>query len=271
MRYVEFLDIAVPGAGALGTIEFDPFLAAVASLKTVTGQPLVSHWFDPAPALSTMIEGQFRLRDAAHDGIMRQSTSTVPPKKTKVINSQPTFTASEPSVLQMLTSPGINENAWTLISVHNIAPQQAGTRYDIFGIGNGSLGDDAVFAGMSVETTTNGTPRLISRQGGVTTPRISHNPTIPIFGVPVITGVSFSVEQGISAFVNNFTSSASNKSDKRPLTATTFALWGNRTAAYPAIGDFGMSFILREDISKPEYKGAANILLGGLMAKYGIV
>lgn len=271
MRYVEFLDIAVPGAGALGTIEFDPFLAAVASLKTVTGQPLVSHWFDPAPALSTMIEGQFRLRDAAHDGIVRQSTSTVPPQKTKAINNQPTFTTSEPSGLQMLTAPGINETAWTLISVQRMTLPAPSTRQDIFGIGNGSLGSDVVFAGMSLETRDTGEPFICSRQGGTTERRITFYPTAQIFDTPVITGISFSVEQGLTAFVNNFEEYITNGSDKRPLTNSNFALWGNRTAAYPAIGDFGMSFILREDISKPEYKGAANILLGGLMAKYAIV
>ncbi len=270
MRYVEFLDIAVPGAGALGVIQFDPFLAAVASLKTPSGQPLVSHWFDPTPTLSAVVEGQFRLRDAAHDGVLVQSSNAARPTHTNAINGQPTYTAPEASSLQILGSPGINANAWSLISVQRITMPAVNTRQDIFGIGAGSLGENVVFAGMSVETTAGGTPRLISRQGGVTTPRISHDPTAPIFGVPVITGIAFSVEQGISAFVNNFASRARNESDQRPLTATTFALWGNRNAQFPALGDFGMSFILREDISKPEYKGAADILLGGLMKKYGI-
>ncbi|QXX78443.1 hypothetical protein HC956_05040 [Alcaligenes faecalis] len=271
MRYVEFLDIAVPGAGALGTIKFDPFLAAAASLKTASGQPLISHWFDPSPALSTVIEGQFRLRDAAHDGVLIQSGNAGRPAHTNALNSQPTFTVADPASLQILSSPGINANAWSLISVQRMSLPAANTRQDIFGIGAGSLGENVVFAGMSAETTTSGTPRLISRQGGVTTPRISFDSTVPIFGATVITGVCFSVELGISAFVNNFASYARNESDKRQLTATTFALWGNRNAQSPALGNFGMSFILREDISKPEYKGAADILLGGLMAKYGIV
>lgn len=270
MRYIEFLDIDTPYSGALGKIEFDPFLAAVASLKTTDGQPLVSHWIDPKPSLSVSGNGNLFIRDASTSGIYADSGSEQL-GQTNAINNQPTFTTTNGSVnmVRQNTNQDVNANEWSMLSVHNISePTTSGPR-DVFGIGTGSLGAEFTYPGLRINVTAGNTQQIQIPEGGTTAVRLTAS--IPdVVGVPVVTCSTFSTELGLSVFKNNFQNLVRNEADKRPLTVPTFTFLANRSAGNPAVGDFGMSFVLRADISKPEYAWARQILLGGLMHKYGI-
>lgn len=272
MRYVEFLDISVPNAGALGVIEFDPFLAAVASLKTVKGLPLVSHWIDPSPAMSIVEDGAFFLRDAANEGIMRSPTDTTSTlQKTNAINGQPTFTADgDISHLLQGSSPNVNETEWSILSVQRLElPTGSGiTRYGIVDIGDGGLSGN-IFPGLEVTYNSSSPAQLCVREGGTSERRVVRNMD-GLFNTPVLVASTFSIEQGVAVFKNNMETLARNEEDTRPLTMPTFTYLANRSGANKAMGDFGMTLILRADITKPEYRGAANIILNGLMSRYRI-
>lgn len=270
MRYIEFLDIDTPYSGALGTIEFDPFLAAVASLKTTDGQPLVSHWIDPKPALSVIDGNNLHIRDASTTGVYEDSGSQQL-GQTKAINNQPTFTTISGSVnlVRQNTNQDVNANEWSMLSVHNISePTTSGPR-DVFGIGTGSFGAEFIYPGLRINVTAGNTQQIHIPEGGTTATRLIAS--IPnVVGVPVVTCSTFSTDLGLSVFKNNFQNVSRNEEDKRPLTVPKFTFLANRSAGNPAVGDFGMAFVLRADISKPEYAWARQILIGGLMSKYGI-
>lgn len=269
MRYVEFLDIDVPYAGALGTIEFDPWLAAVASLKTLDGKPLVSHWVDPSPAMSIEENGATKLRDAAHDGVMSSVSGVAALQKTNAINGQPTFTATEASTLRQGTSPDVNAEEWTMLAVHDLTPA-LGANYHIFGIGGGALTGN-LFPNLEVYSSTSNEEltTITVREGETNKRRILRR--IPgLMTGPAISAATFSTDLGFSVFKNNMEGFFRDDTDKRPLTMPTFSYLGNRGGSYAALGDFGMAFILRADISRPEYAWARNVLIGGLMSKYGI-
>lgn len=272
MRYVEFLDIDVPGAGALGQIEFDPFLAAVASLRDTAGQHLVTTWIDPNPSLSIVEDGKFKLRDAASSVIMGTVPGADLLQKTTALNGQPTFEASTPSTIfpNSSTYPDsyVNAEEFTMLAVHNLTPA-ASTRYELFGIGGGNVGTDNLFPGLEVySNATAGDSFLTLREGGTTTRRII-GAAPGIMGTTAISMVTFSVDKGLTLWWNKDQIEA-EPSDTRPLTTPTFSYLGNRGAANPALGQFGMAMILRADLSKSEYLGARNIILDGLMKKYAI-
>lgn len=268
MRYIEFLDIKTPFSGALGKIEFDPFLAAVASLKTTTGETLVSHWIDPLPALSIIEAGSLKLRDASSSGVMQTIPGASILQKTNAINKQPTFTATSASGLNQGTSADVRADEWSMLAVVDV-PATTG-RYDIFGIGSGAVGSGNLFPGLEVSVDSGGTQMIISREGGTSERRIVRS-FVGIAGVPAIVAVTFSIDLGFSVFKNNMEGFFRNASDKRALTIPTFSYLSNRLNANPAIGNFGMGLILRADLSKPEYKESANIILGGLKTKYNIL
>ncbi|WP_417788335.1 hypothetical protein [Stutzerimonas xanthomarina] len=268
MRYVEFLDIDAPYSGALGRIEFDPFLAAVASLKTIDGQPMVSHWIDPKPELSIEENGATKLRNAVDASILTSVSGTDPLNKTTAINGQPTFTVNTTGALGQGDAEDVRVDEWSMIAVHDLLPTVA--RNDVFGIGGGLATGVELYPGLEVNiTATNGDGQIISREGGTTTRRIVRNFTA-LAGTPCISSVTFSTDLGFSVFKNNFEGFFRDDSDKRALTDPTFTYLANRSGNSQALGDFGMAFILRADISRPEYAWARQILLGGLMSKYGI-
>lgn len=268
MRYIEFLDIDTPYSGALGQIEFDPFLAAVASLKTTDGQPLVSHWIDPNPALSIEQNGDTRLRNATDSSVFVSISGTNPLNKTSAINGQPTFTVSTTGALGQGDADDVRVDEWSMLAVHNL-PVDSG-RNDIFGIGQGpSVTSGDLYPALEVGVGADGDGQIISREGGTTTRRIVRNFS-NLGGIACISAVTFSTELGFGVFKNNFEGFYRDASDKRALTIPTFTYLANRSGANQSQGDFGMAFILRADISRPEYSWARQILLGGLMNKYGI-
>lgn len=268
MRFVEFLDVDVPGAGALGTIEFDPWLAAVASLKTLDGKTMVTHWIDPSPAMSVVENDQFQLRDAAHDGVMKMVTGAAPLGKSKAINGQPTFTATVASTLSQGSSPDVNKGEWSLIAVHDLTPAIS-TNYALFGIGGGAL-SGGLFPNMEVTSDASGATNITVREGGTSTRRCFR--IIPdLMSGPAISVATFSTDLGFSVWKNNMVGFFRDASDKRALTVPTFSYLGNRSAGVAALGKFGMAFILRVDLSRDEYKSARDIIIDGLMSKYGVV
>ncbi|MBW5801202.1 hypothetical protein [Halomonas elongata] len=277
MRSVEFIDTNVPGAGALGQIPFDPFLAMVASLKTSNNQHLVQSWINPDPAMSIVENGEFKLRDAAGEmvltGPMDGSSNLL--SKTTAINGQATLTTETSSTImgdfgahpEALANP----EAYSLVVVHNLRPFDETNRHDLIGIGEGGIGTDVLFPGLDVYKESTGTEsRLAMREGGTTTPRIfAVFDDADIIDTPVVSMGTFSVANGLSLWVNNVMV-ASEPSDTRPLTQRQWAFLGNRAGSNYAAGDFGMAFVLRADISSAEYAYARDVILSGLMAKYGI-
>lgn len=269
MQLIEFLDVNVTGSGELGSIEWDSGLAAIANLKTTNGDTLVSHWFDPYPPMLIDDGVTSFIRDSASKGIMRttnsQSLLTIGPG----INGKDSFTLDTKASMQMGNDmQPINTERWTVLFVAHPTLDSNPSRSDIIGIGNGTLGENVVMPSISVESLSDGRQQLILRQGGVTTTRLVS--VIDITTKPAVFAVSFSVEKGISSFKNKFKNLAENKTDKRPLTNGNFALFGNRTGAYPAKGNFGQILVLRDDISKPEYKYASDVILSVLINKYNI-
>lgn len=268
MRYIEFLDIDTPYSGALGQIEFDPFLAAVASLKTTDGQPMVSHWIDPNPAMSIEQNGDTRLRNATDSSVFVSISGSDPLNKTSAINGQPTFTVNTTGALGQGNSEDVRTDEWSMIAVHDLLPVDQ--RNDIFGIGGGGIGGGELYPGLEVVVQGGGVDgQLVVREGGSTTRRIVRNFT-GVAGAPVISASTFSTDLGFSVFLNNMEQFFRDASDTRPLNTPTFTYLSNRSGGQQSLGDFGMAFILRADISRPEYAWARQILLGGLMNKYGI-
>ncbi|WP_372374207.1 hypothetical protein ACDI10_09820 [Vreelandella venusta] len=276
MRTIEFLNTVVDGAGALGSIPFDPFLAALASLKTTDGKTLVSHWINPEPEMAIVETSRFRLRDAANATMLethRTSDIAPLPSKTNNINGKPTYTVGvdNANALRNVTGggglTGINKERWSLLAVCQLEATNGEALNDqrVFGIGTGSLGADILWPVLEVSGGT----AINVREGGTTTRRVTGDFT-GLTGSPVLVGGAFSIEQGVAVFKNNMEGLARNASDKRPLTQTDSAFMGDRFVSNPAIGDFGMALILRDDITKPEYSAAREVILGGLMNRYGI-
>lgn len=274
MRHIQFLDFETPYSGALGKIDFDPFLAAVASLKTADGLPLVSHWIDPFPDLSIIEEGRLRVRDAITNAIHQSiSTGNPLPEKTNNISGQSTFSLSQPMGILNSSVVGsdvvsVNKNEWSLISVCNLLENNgtANNNQRIFGLGSGTLGEGNLFPVLEVHGDA-GT--IAIREGGTTERRV-FSAVGGTLGQPVIVGGAFSVDQGVSVFKNDLIGLERNEEDARPLTQPDFTFMADRGGSNPALGDFGMAFVLRADITKPEYSAARKILIRGLMAKYGI-
>lgn len=269
MRSVEFLNVEIDGAGALGKIPFDPFLAAVASLKTVDGKALVSHWINPESAMSIVEDDRFKLRDAANATVyVSQATSNPLPAHTAAINGQATLSIDQPiSILDIGDSgggSGVNADEWTLIAVCNL--DATGTNQRVFGLGGGALDTGSLWPVLEVASTGS----LSVREGGTTTRRVISTAE-GLVGVPVILCATFSTQLGMAAFKNDLQGFVRNADDKRPLTVPNFSFMGDRGGVSNyALGDFGMAFALRGDISKPEYSAAREVLLGGLMDRYGI-
>lgn len=269
MRYIEFLDIDTPYSGALGKIEFDPFLAAVASLKTIDGLPLVSHWIDPKPELSITESGATKLRNAVDDSILPSIDGTGPLTKSNLISGQPTFTVTGVGGLQQGDSSDVRADEWSMVAVHNLSV--AVKRNDIFGIGLGpAVAEGDLYPGLEINiTNSNGDGQIVSREGGSITRRIVRDFT-GLGGTACISNVTFSTDLGFSVFKNNLEGFFRDDSDKRPLNQPTFSYLSSRGGGNQATGVFGMAFILRADISRPEYAWARQILLGGLMTRYSI-
>ena len=274
MRSVEFLNVEIEGAGALGKIPFDPFLAAVASLKTTDGKALVSHWINPDPAMSIVEDGAFKMRDAANATVfINTSTANPLPAKTTAINGKSTITVEQAvSLLSIGNSGGgvgVNADEWSLIAVCNLRATNGDPNNNqrIFGLGGGSLVSGSLWPVLEVSGNNN----IAIREGGTSAVR-AQSIAGTTHGVPLIAAGSFSVEQGIATFKNNLENLNRNESDKRPLTMPDFSFMGDRGGNLnAALGDFGMAFALRADISKPEYSAARDVLIGGLMDRYGIV
>lgn len=270
MRSVEFLNIEIQGAGALGKIPFDPFLAAVASLKTVDGKTLVSHWINPESAMSIQEDGRFKMRDAANATVYINATTENPlPVHTSAINGKPTISVDQAISLLGIGGSGggsgVNTDEWTLIAVCNL--DATGTNQRVFGLGGGTLVSGSLWPVLEVASSGS----LSVREGGTTTRRVISTAE-GLVGVPVILCATFSTQMGIAAFKNNLQGLVRNADDKRPLTVPNFSFMGDRGGVSNyALGDFGMAFALRGDITKPQYSAAREVLLGGLMDRYGIV
>lgn len=266
MRTVEFLDVPVEGAGALGKIKFDPFLAAVASLRTIDGKQMVSTWIDPSPTLNITEGDVMKVRDASGFGILNTHFLSSP-LGTSDIGGQPAFSASEPSTLLQGTAPDVRAEEFSMLVVHDI-PKPSNDRYALFGIGAGSVGEDVLFPGLEIGSDGADMAYMTIREGGTTTRRIVAQDE-GIFGGPAISMVTFSVQKGVSLWLNS-TVLKEDPNDARPLTTPTWAFLGNRSSNESARGVFGMSMILRGDLSRPEYSYARELIIGGLMKKYSI-
>lgn len=277
MRYVDFLDVDVQNMPSLGQIDFDYDLARIASLKTQSGLPLVSHWLDPLAELAVpAAEGTTRelVRDAGSQEVYAQPTAAVGAARSTDLNGQPTLSIAQGALagyFPFQNPTEVSAESWSALAVFNVPAGSTDTMAFI------SKGDDeSVGAGKlwpSLRLFRNGSSDQIGvAEVGTNTLRVSSPLRSDLRGRTIVALGTFSVALGLRLYVNGV-QVGSNASDVRPLNRTNVGFMANTPRnglSLPAYGKFGWALVFRDDLSSSVNAGARAMLHEIVMRRYGI-
>lgn len=277
MRYIDQLDVAISGVTVQGTIAFDYDLARIASLKTVAGLPLVSHWLDPLTALSKPNGVKQTIRDAASTAIYGQSAAAtgVAPTRDTSLNGMPTMVIPQGTPGNFApekNSVNLDPNAWSVGGVFNITPTTTDD-ITIFSKGdNQSIGVGGLWPSLRVDYLTGSGDRLIVAEVSTSTARAASGYYTDLRGRTVWVLATFSTALGLRIYLNGVLV-ATNAADLRPLNWPNVGFLANTTAgtSQPAHGKFGWQMVFRGDLSNSDYSGSRLILDEIVKRKYAIV
>lgn len=277
MRYVDFLDIDVNNIPSLGQIDFDYDLARIATLKTGSGAPLVSHWLDPLSDLAVPVsQGVNReyVRDAASQQIYAQPAAATRPARSTALNGQPTLEFSQGALAGYYSYRDANEvnaNAWSAMAVFNVP---AGSTDSMAFVSKGddeSVGAGKIWPSLRLVKVANG-DQLGVAEVGTNSWRVVSPVRTDLRGRTCVALATFSTSLGLRLYLNG-TQIATSPSDQRPLTRTTLGFMANTPfngTSMPAYGKFGWMMMFRDDLSSTANAGARAAIHEIVMRRYGI-
>jgi hypothetical protein len=274
MRNVEFWDINVEGTGQYGIVEEDFDLALLASLKTVNGEDLISHWLDPVASLAKADGTRETVRDAATEQIYQQGTSSVAPVRSFALNGQPTLEIDSAKVctyFPLSNAVQLPPDQWSLLSVFETPAESTESMAFVSKGDNVAVAPGMLWPSLRLTRFTDGTDRLLVAEVGTSNVRVGSSFRNDLRGRRIMALATFSVDRGFRLYMNGAVI-GENASDVRPLTHPSVGFLGNTVGGNaPAHGKFGWQMAFRGDLSASVYAGALDVVHQVCARRYGIL